>query len=171
MTANDPTLLQAALTTTLLVVLALAVWQDLARHRIPNVLTITGFAAALALRALEGGMPGIVSALAGAGVGLVCFLPLYFAKGMGAGDVKLMAAAGAFLGPVAAFLAALVSLTAGAVLALVVVVWRRAEMRSQAAGVAPTAPLRKERFPYAAAIAAGVLSTLWLSGMLEVPVP
>ena len=85
----DPSHMTTLLVLTLLVVVALAVWQDLARQRIPNVLTISGLAAALALQALEGGMPGIVSALAGAGVGLVCFLPLYLAKGMGVEGAKV----------------------------------------------------------------------------------
>jgi hypothetical protein len=31
--------------------------------------------------------------------------------------------------------------------------------------------LRKERFPYAAAIAVGVVVTMWLRGMLEVLIP
>ena len=37
--------------------------------------------------------------LAGTGVGLLSLLPLYAIGGMGAGDVKLMAGVGAWLGP------------------------------------------------------------------------
>jgi Flp pilus assembly protein protease CpaA len=86
-----------------------------------------------------------------------------------------MAAAGAFFGPADAFIAALLSLASGAVLALVILLWRAHEIRVATAGVpagdeggSTLMRLRKERFPYAAAIAAGVLATMWMRGMLEV---
>jgi prepilin peptidase CpaA len=171
-------LMNASLSMTLLVLLALAVWQDLARRRIPNVLTLAGLACGIGLQSMWAGSSGFLNALAGAGVGLLCFLPLYLAKGMGAGDVKLMAAAGAFFGPADAFVAALLSLAAGALLALVVLLWRTHEVRTATAGAPVSATggpllvqLRKERFPYAAAIAVGVVTTLWLNGMLEVLIP
>jgi prepilin peptidase CpaA len=167
----DQPLVKASLSLTLLVVIALAVRQDLTERRISNVLTLAGLAAALALRALGEGMPGLVNALAGAGVGLACFLPLYLGKGMGAGDVKLMGAAGAFLGPAHAFVAALLSLGAGAALALLFLAWRSFGFRAATAGAPAPAQLRKERFPYAAAIGIGVTATMWLTGMLEVLVP
>jgi prepilin peptidase CpaA len=119
-----------------------------------------------------------VHALAGVGVGLVCLLPLYLAKGMGAGDVKLMGAAGAFLGPFNAFVASLLTLVFGAALAVLVLVWRLIEMRQATAGAsagpgsaAGTRPalfqVGKERFPYAMAIGLGVIATMWLRGMLD----
>jgi prepilin peptidase CpaA len=102
----------------------------LAEHRISNVLTLAGLPAALAAVNL-GGASGFLNALAGAGVGLLCFLPLYLSKGMGAGDVKLMAAAGAFFGPSDAFVAALLSLASGAVLALVILLWAPRDSRGR----------------------------------------
>jgi prepilin peptidase CpaA len=170
--------MNAPLSMTLLVLLALAVWQDLAQRRISNILTLAGLACAIGMQSIWAGSSGFLNALAGAGVGLLCFLPLYLAKGMGAGDVKLMAAAGAFFGPADALVAALLSLASGALLALVVLLWRTHEIRTAAAGApasAATGPLlvqlRKERFPYAAAIAVGVVTTLWISGTLEVLIP
>lgn len=166
---------QASLTVTLLVLIALAVRQDLVQRRISNVLTLAGLAVGIALQSISGGASGLLNALAGAGVGLLCFLPLYLSKGMGAGDVKLMAAAGAFFGPADAFIAALLSLAAGALLALVIMLWRAHEIRTAPVGASAgddgssdLMRLRKERFPYAAAIAAGVLTTMWMRGMLEV---
>jgi prepilin peptidase CpaA len=171
-------LMNAPLSITLLVLLSLAVWQDLSQRRISNALTLVGLACAIGMQAIWAGSSGFLNALAGAGVGLVCFLPLYLAKGMGAGDVKLMAAVGAFMGPADAFVAALLSLASGALLALVVLLWRTHEIRTAAAGAPasaagspPLAQLRKERFPYAAAIAVGVITTLWLNGTLEVLIP
>jgi prepilin peptidase CpaA len=170
--------LQALLPLTLLVIVVLAVRQDLIERRIANSLTLAGLACGLALQALAGGATGFLHALAGAGVGLLCFLPWYLSKGMGAGDVKLMAVAGAFFGPVGAFIAAMLSLVSGGVLAIAFVLWRAHGMRAAAAGGAPdtaeaSSPtqLRKERFPYAAAIAVGVAITMWLRGMLEVLIP
>ena len=169
---------QASLALTLLALVALAVRQDLKERRIANQLTITGFVAAVFLQTLSGGSPGFFFALAGAGVGLACFLPLYLCKGMGAGDVKLMAAAGAFFGPLGAFAAAMISLVAGAVLAVAFLMWRSRDLRTpatagglQVVGGTTPAQLRKERFPYAVAIAAGVFVTMWSRRMLEVFIP
>ena len=110
--------------------MALAVRQDLAASRISNALTFGALAAGVAIRSLALGLDGLLFSIAGAAVGLACLLPLYLGRGMGAGDVKLMAAAGSFLGPFNAVMAVLLSLTIGAVLAIVVVVWRAVGMRT-----------------------------------------
>ena len=165
----DQNFTNSSLSLTLLFVLAMAVRQDLTKQRISNVLTLLGFATALAFQAISGGTSGFLNALAGAGVGMACLLPLYFGKGMGA--------AGAFLGPSGAIVAALLSLASGALLGLVVLVWRAVELKAAAAPATGTvdgsivAQLRKQRFPYAAAIAIGVGATMWWSGMLEVLIP
>jgi prepilin peptidase CpaA len=56
--------------------------------------------------------------LAGLGLGLLLFLPLYLLRVMGAGDVKLAAMVGAFLGPGDTFYAMLASMIAGGALAI-----------------------------------------------------
>lgn len=166
------------LTLAVLATLALAVSQDLARHRISNALTVGAMAVAIGIHWLAFGSNGIVFALGGAAVGLLCFMPLYLAKGMGAGDVKLMSAAGAFIGPASTFIAALLALAAGALLAIAILVWRVVELRASVAGgggsVAAGPDLRaslsragKERFPYAAAIAVGVVLAMWMRGLFN----
>lgn len=97
--------------------LALAVWRDVASFKIPNALVYGGAAAALALHGVAG--EGLPFAVAGLAVGLAAMLPLYLIGAAGAGDVKLMAMVGAFLGPVEGFGAALASYLAGMLLALV----------------------------------------------------
>ena len=155
----------------LVLVMALAVRQDLVQHRISNVLTFGTFSAGLATHWTLSGPGGFIYALAGGAVGLACLLPFYLAKGMGAGDVKLMAAAGSFLGPFSALIASATTLVFGAVLAIAIIVWRTLGARTTA--VASAAPhgagesgdamtqVRKERFPYAAAIGLGVMVALW----------
>jgi prepilin peptidase CpaA len=167
---------EAALPLALLILIAFAVCQDFSERRISNVLTLTGAIAAFAIQSILFGRTGFLNALGGAVVGFACFLPMYLGKGMGAGDVKLMAAAGAFFGPANALVAVLLSLSSGAVLGSVVLIWRAVEGAAVGAPVASApapAPtrLRAHRFPYAAAIATGVIATLWWSGMLEDLIP
>jgi prepilin peptidase CpaA len=160
---------------TLILILALAVRQDLVSHRIPNILTLGALTFGIAFHAIGGGIEGLWFSLAGAAVGLAVLMPFYLCKGMAAGDVKLMMAAGAFLGPLNAFIAAIIVLVAGAILAILVVAWRMvAASAIPGHGAADDARSRStwaraisERFPYAAAIAVGVVTTMWLRGLFQ----
>ncbi len=67
--------------------------------RVPNWLTFHFVLGGLAFAAWTGGREHLIWSLAGIGVGLISLLPLYAIGGMGAGDVKLMAGVGAWLGP------------------------------------------------------------------------
>ena len=98
--------------------LALAVWRDIASFRIPNRVVFGGMAAALGLHALHAGFDGALFALGGLVTGLGMLLPLYLLRAAGAGDAKLMAMVGAFLGPADAVAAAIASFMAGMILAL-----------------------------------------------------
>lgn len=117
----------------LAVLLSIAVWHDVRTRRIPNRLVLAGLPAGLFLNTVlpagaglfsdPAGAIGLLASLAGAAVGLATLLPLYAMGAMGAGDVKLMAMIGAFLGPQSVIGAALLSLLAGGVLALAVACW------------------------------------------------
>ena len=74
-------------------------WLDWRSRRIPNWLTLPAMFAGVAVGAVARGWPGTVAALEGAGVALGALLPFVLARGLGAGDWKLMGALGAFLGP------------------------------------------------------------------------
>lgn len=82
----------------LLLVLVLALWVDLRSRRIPNSLVLFGMAAALLLAVWEWRAEALLTFAAGAGVGFLGFLPFYLLRWVGAGDVKLMAVIGGFVG-------------------------------------------------------------------------
>jgi prepilin peptidase CpaA len=76
-------------------------------RRIPNWLTLSGVAVGVALNSFLN-LRGVVwyagftwlTALAGMALAFAIYFPLYLVRGMGAGDVKLMASIGALTGPV-----------------------------------------------------------------------
>lgn len=126
--------------------LLLAVWQDLAHRRIPNLLVLCTACAALVLAAAPQGI-GLVSALLAALVAGAAFLPLYLLRQMGGGDLKLMATAGLLVGmPRVAALCLSIAM-AGGLLALCWL-WLGRRQRPDATGA-------HQRMPYAVAIALG----------------
>jgi len=108
------------------IVLIVAAWIDGKELRVPNWLTYSMVLAGLVYNAYVGGWGGLGWALTGMVVGLLCLLPLYSVGGMGAGDVKLMAGIGAWLGGWVTFQAFLVTCVVGGVMALWMVVRRQA---------------------------------------------
>ena len=113
------------LSVALLLLLTAAVAIDIRRHRIPNTLSFGGVALGLGLQGWVAGANGLLAGASGLGVGLVIFLPFYLARGMGAGDVKFMAAVGAWLGPLWTFQAVLVGGVLGGVIALGMIAYQR----------------------------------------------
>lgn len=101
----------------LLVLLTVAVFTDIRTRKVPNSVVLCGALAGMVTSLLPGSI-GIFQSLGGVGIGLVLLLPLYALRAMGAGDVKLMACAGAFLGIQATLLATLFAFAAGGVLAI-----------------------------------------------------
>jgi prepilin peptidase CpaA len=134
---------------------------DVRARRIPNalVLAVVGAAFARAALVVWAGTPdaglaaGLGDAALGAVAGLALWLPLYAVGAFGAGDVKLFAAAAAWLGPAGVPSAALYAALAGGVLGLA---WL-ATTRVPALGGA------RPRVPYGVAIAAGVLGAVWVT--------
>jgi prepilin peptidase CpaA len=86
--------------------------------RVPNWLTCHFLLAGLAFAGVTGGSDRLWWSTSGALVGLITLLPLYAIGGMGAGDVKLMAGLGAWIGPWLTLEAFVVSALAGGVIAL-----------------------------------------------------
>jgi prepilin peptidase CpaA len=105
----------------LMALLLVAAVIDIKTGRIPNWLVFGGALYALVyntMSPLYARDIGILFALGGLAVGLVSLLPAYLFRVMGAGDVKLMAMVGAFVGAWATVGAVLATLVAGGVLAL-----------------------------------------------------
>lgn len=74
-------------------------WMDLRRHRIPNWLTVPGVLLGIVLNTALGGRSGLKDSLLGCGLGFVLLLPFWMLRSLGAGDLKLAVALGAFTGP------------------------------------------------------------------------
>lgn len=164
---------------------------DVRYHRIPNAVVFWGAGLGILLNVfmpegfgfasqLPGGL-GFLSAIGGLAIGLAALLPMYLLRVMGAGDVKLMAMVGAFLGPEDVLGAILATFVAGGLLSLAYA-WKIGVLRRTlqnirfilysgavkiAGGSVPTledAPETAGKFPYAVAITVGTLGYLvWKS--------
>ncbi|WP_247420720.1 prepilin peptidase [Ralstonia pseudosolanacearum] len=158
----------------LLVLVVTAAVHDVRTRRIPNRLVAAGLAAALIAQcAMLGPVAGALAWLGGAAVGMGLCIGLYLLHGMGAGDVKLMGAIGAFTGPLAALHVGLASCVAGGVLAVAMIALdARKNMGMALLFSAPVADRQTQpkegvrrgnaiRLPYAVAFAAGTLLVKW----------
>ena len=150
---------------------------DVSTSRIPNKLTFTTAALAILFHVFAPAGAGLSHSILGLLVGLALFFPMFALGAMGAGDVKLMAAVGAWVGAMSIIYVALYGSIAGGILGVIVAIRRqylKQALRNVRAlltywwveGVKPFPPLTLEstntlRLPYALAIAAGLAVTLW----------
>jgi len=151
---------------------------DVRTRRIPNVLTFGGTSVALVYHAFLAGLAGLGHSAAGWALGIALFLPMFLLRGMGAGDVKLLGAVGAWLGPMGALWSGLYTVIAGGVLALIVGArhgylgkafqnlwvlfgfWRTTGVKPVTGLTLADAP--GPRLAYGIAIFAGTLAAVWL---------
>jgi prepilin peptidase CpaA len=158
----------------------MAVDSDVRESRIPNVLVLVMLVAGFVLNVVgpSNGREGLLShfpgalgagrALFGALLGFALLLPFYVFHAMGAGDVKLMAALGIFVGPVEVIGLVLFVLMAGGVLAVVRMVlrgnsrWVLGNVKLVLSGLTggtkrfDPATQSADRMPYALAFAGGL---------------
>ena len=167
-----------ALAAIVLVVGFAACVTDVRSRRIPNLLTFGAAAAGLLVHTILGGWSGLQLSLTGWVVGAALFFPFFALGGMGGGDVKLLAALGAWLGPRDAFWLAIYASIAGGAMALVLAVSRgylRVAFRNVWSLVTfwflvgprsmPAMTLEHHKGPrlaYALPIFAGTVVTVWL---------
>lgn len=147
---------------------------DVRVRRIPNrlvlLLLVSGLVATTAAK------PALLTparALGSAAIGLAIWLPFYLLRMLGAGDVKLFAAASAWLAPAAVLDAALLSAVTGGVLAIVWLVrihgpsfaFARVMHAVQQPRTFRRTPLPAtalaHRVPYGVAMTAGLLAAAW----------
>jgi len=166
---------------TVLAIVALATLasiSDLRRRQVPNSLTVGAACMGIGMNAILFGWSGVLLALAGWGAGLLLLFPFYALGGMGAGDVKLLGAFGAWLGPGGALGTALFGALAGGVLALAVslahgytgTAFRNLEMLLRSwflGGIRPIEGVTLSssagpRLPYAIPLAVGAVVAAWL---------
>lgn len=173
-------LLRQPRTLILIVLLLAAALIDWRAMRIPNSLTLGGATLGLLMSGLAPASPhmGLGFALSGLVIGLGMMLPLYLMGVLGAGDAKLMAMVGTYLGGEATLQAVAFVFITGGLMALAVVLWRRAwrptlsnlksivlmlrvapETVIQPQGVLSSMP-SVGRMPYGVSICAGTLAYL-----------
>jgi prepilin peptidase CpaA len=105
-------------------VLVVCVAADLRWRRIPNLVTGPAMIAGAALNCGLHGVHGLLSAVAGLLLGLLILTPPFALGGIGGGDVKMMGAAGTFLGPALVSLGLAAGLALGGLLAAAVAAHR-----------------------------------------------
>ena len=151
---------------------------DIRSRRIPNVLTFGAAAAALVFHTVTSGASGAAASAGGWLAGAALFMPFFLLGGMGAGDVKLLAAVGAWLGAGNALWVAIFTSLAGGVMAVILAALRgylAAAFRNIGnlvvfwwlTGPRPMPDMTLERsagprLAYALPIFAGTVLTLWL---------
>jgi len=161
-----------------LAIASLACGCDLVTRRIPNWLTFGAATVALVVHLMTGGVSGLGHGVGGWAVGVALFIAPYALGGMGAGDVKLVGALGAWLGPGDTFWLAMYTGVAGAVMALLVSAWHGYLRRAwrnvwlllthwRVSGLRPFPELtlatsRGPRLAYAVPILAGTAVMVWL---------
>lgn len=159
--------------------LALSTYSDLAKHKIPNAVSLGGLVGALSLQTALAGWDGFTNGISGFAVGFGLFLPFYILRGMGAGDVKLMGTIGACLGPTLTLFAVGGSFLVGGVMAFTIVFLKRGGRvlirryfqmlktflyTHKIIYLGPTAgDVGSIRFPFAAAISLGTVFTVVLN--------
>ena len=149
------------------------VWTDLRTYRIPNALNLFCALSGLGYQLGARGWGGLGDGLLGLLLGFVLMIGFYLAAGMGAGDVKALAALGTWLGPWNTFLLFIFMGLSG-LPAVIIFLWYRGQLfnkirqfwawllnlaliRSKdAAKPGKTAPAPEERMPYAVAITLGM---------------
>jgi prepilin peptidase CpaA len=176
----DPLLKEPFLFSILGLILFAASITDIWKNKVYNWLTFPAMALGLILNMAAYHWSGLGFSALGLVVGGLIFLPAYLWGGMGAGDIKLLAVIGAFMGTVFVINTALYSALAGGAAAVVILavkgelgrtlvhLWR--VFASRLAPGRPAEPLaRTHPMPYAAVIAAGAVAAYFLPPLLILP--
>ena len=83
----------------LALLLLIPLWFDVKEGIIPNYFILGLMICGLVFNIYAAGLSGLITSIFGFGLGLIIFLIPFILRGLGAGDVKLLAAIGAVKGP------------------------------------------------------------------------
>lgn len=173
-------IIQNPITIGMLTLTGLAVITDATEHKIPNILVFFGLIAGFVCQIFASEGFGGLQWLIGVFVGFISFLPLYLIRAMAAGDVKLMAAAGGFLGFPLVLDGVIFTYIFGAVFGFLLVIWKGllSQLLNSVLTIFSKSTIRKSdadhtketssvctkvgRMPFALAIAMGSLSSMYL---------
>lgn len=160
-----------------LLVLCVATFTDLQSRRIPNWLVFPYWLAGIVVQGVLYGWHGVGQSLAGAGLAILIFGIFFLLGGMGAGDVKLCAALGAWVGPKQILFALIFTGLAGGVIVLIwaalggflhdlfkgtgdlMAGWKSGKIRDPEATIENPG---RRKIPYAPAIAVGTLFSFFV---------
>jgi prepilin peptidase CpaA len=100
----------------------LASWIDFSQKRVPNWLNLALIVVGFSVQGVFFGSQGLATGVLGMLVGFGVLIVPWLMHGMGAGDVKLMAAIGVWLGPVLTLYAFALGAGIGALVAMIMIV-------------------------------------------------
>ena len=155
-----------------------SVW-DIHSRRIPNWLVLALAVAGVCYSALvQSPIPGVPRALLGMLLGFALWIPFYALRMLGAGDVKLFAAASCWLAPSQIFGAALAAALAGGVLSVIGLILAHGlglttlriahGLRDPKMLATPLAvPAGRKTLPYGLAMTLGLLVAAWFPRWLQ----
>ena len=178
MNGTTAIIVKATLLTPWLIALCVS---DVRHRRLPNALTLGGLLVALAMACGIGGIPALMDALMAAGCGFLFLVIPFLLHAAGAGDVKMLAAAAAFLGLHAVPFFLLATSFAGLFVAIVMIFMRQVTAarlkhafrtlfdwrydRKAGKAVLPPKDDERARVPFGCAIAIGTWATLIMEAL------
>jgi prepilin peptidase CpaA len=170
-----------------LVAALVAAVTDVWKFKVHNWLTVPLMLSGLVYRGINEGWAGLTDSALGVLLGFGILLILYLMGGMGAGDVKLMAGVGAWLGAWLTFAVFLASALAAGVYAVVLILlcgsmretllnlriigyrvgaaWRRLGAEDNVESGVDRPDRRRRVIPFAAMMAVGIVALLVLTWM------
>ena len=101
----------------------LASWIDYTQRRVPNWLNLALILSGLTVQGIFFGWTGLGIGFGGLLTGLALLIVPWLMHGLGAGDVKLLAAIGVWLGPILAFYSFALGAAIGGVAAIVMILF------------------------------------------------
>lgn len=166
--------MQLLIPITLAIILAYSIYTDLRFGKVYNYVTLPAAGVGFLLNVASRGADGAVFSIEGWALGIGLFLLPFVFGGMGGGDVKLLAAIGAFLGPELVFKCFVFTAVVGGAIAIFLLLRRRRLGSTvnnllcslytiySSRSYAGSSEAGRTSFPYAVAIAIGGFLVIYL---------